>query len=494
MGTDHNDTILLFTFLFLALTVWGTSLFESLQLPVLHFTVVMVAFGVACGGLVRLFYPDEDFTNETFNDGVFFRAILPPIIFAAGYSLDARTFFSNWWQITLLGFGCTVITWLSLAFFGLALQKWGWARADLTSTEFLILGAVLSSTDTIAVVSLLQPEAAPTLYCILAGEGVSNDGVSVVLFRTVTNTATDDTDGTLDVGALVAEFCKIFSLSVILGVAAGMAASLTAKYTRKTAFEVEVTILVLWGLVAYFLAEAQETSGIISLFVCGIVMGRYATQSLSKEAQTVSLHALNSVSYGLQALIYTSIGFFSWMYLGDDFIFTGIDGVREDVLLGVGLLGALVVLRGVVVFSFMSLANYTANPDQKLSYREMGVIWFGGIIRGVLAFALSVSMSEEYAPQRDGLVTTTYVIVIITIVVGGIFAKPVFRVFNVPLTVEQARARSDAQPEKALVLDGPPSPADSATTKCSCCVKLGSALVAAFVAIERKFMQPVFGK
>ncbi|KAJ9473165.1 hypothetical protein DIPPA_23807 [Diplonema papillatum] len=85
MGTDHNDTILLFTF-FLALTVWGTSLFESLQLPVLHFTVIMVAFGVACGGLVRLFYPDEDFTNETFNDGVFFRAILPPIIFAAGYS------------------------------------------------------------------------------------------------------------------------------------------------------------------------------------------------------------------------------------------------------------------------------------------------------------------------------------------------------------------------------------------------------------------------
>lgn len=51
------------------------------------------------------------------------------------------------------------------------------------------------------------------------------------------------------------------------------------------------------------------------------------------------------------------------------------------------------------------------------------MIWFAGIIRGAIAFALSLTIKSSIAPHRNILISTTLVVVIITtIVLGGLMA------------------------------------------------------------------------
>ena len=51
------------------------------------------------------------------------------------------------------------------------------------------------------------------------------------------------------------------------------------------------------------------------------------------------------------------------------------------------------------------------------------LIWFAGIIRGAIAFALSLTIKSSISPHKNILISTTLVVVIITtIVLGGLMS------------------------------------------------------------------------
>ena len=49
----------------------------------------------------------------------------------------------------------------------------------------------------------------------------------------------------------------------------------------------------------------------------------------------------------------------------------------------------------------------------------MILIWFSGIIRGAIAFALSLAVDSKLAPNRSLIVSSTLVVVLVTTVVFG---------------------------------------------------------------------------
>lgn len=55
------------------------------------------------------------------------------------------------------------------------------------------------------------------------------------------------------------------------------------------------------------------------------------------------------------------------------------------------------------------------------------LIWFSGLIRGAIAFALSLEISQEIAPHRDSMISAVLMMVLMTtVVLGGLmsaFAK-----------------------------------------------------------------------
>jgi NhaP-type Na+/H+ or K+/H+ antiporter len=55
----------------------------------------------------------------------------------------------------------------------------------LTISEVLLVSSVLCATDTVAAMSLIKPEKYPVLNAVLFGEGIINDAVAIILFRSV---------------------------------------------------------------------------------------------------------------------------------------------------------------------------------------------------------------------------------------------------------------------------------------------------------------------
>jgi hypothetical protein len=53
----------------------------------------------------------------------------------------------------------------------------------------------------------------------------------------------------------------------------------------------------------------------------------------------------------------------------------------------------------------------------------MVIIWFSGLIRGAIAFALSLKIGKDIAPHKDALISITLIIVLMTtIIMGGLMA------------------------------------------------------------------------
>lgn len=88
----------------------------------------------------------------------------------------------------MFGFGGTMISMLIFSTTILLFNNMFYSDDDerkLLVTECLLLASVLCATDTVAALAIVKEKDYPTLNSILFGEGVVNDGVSILLFKAV---------------------------------------------------------------------------------------------------------------------------------------------------------------------------------------------------------------------------------------------------------------------------------------------------------------------
>ena len=130
-------------------------------------------------------------TAFAFSPEIFFFLLLPPIMIEAGYTLKRKQFFKNFGTISLYAFAGTFVTCMA---FGMLLYIFAAARVipleGNNPIECLIFGALISATDPVAVLAMLNsPEVKvpPTLYSLIFGESILNDAIAIVLFNTFKN-------------------------------------------------------------------------------------------------------------------------------------------------------------------------------------------------------------------------------------------------------------------------------------------------------------------
>ena len=121
-------------------------------------------------------------SSISFSEKGFFLYILPPIIFCAGYTLHRKNFIRSLATIMGLGILGTV---LAMVFISLLLYYANEQYKWMQPLECLLIAAVLCSTDTVAVLTLISANEYPTLNSVLFGEGVINDAVAILLFRAI---------------------------------------------------------------------------------------------------------------------------------------------------------------------------------------------------------------------------------------------------------------------------------------------------------------------
>lgn len=95
-------------------------------------------------------------SNMRFNNETFFMVLLPFIIFESGFSVHRQSLFRNMGSILAFAIIGTF-----LAAFGIGLFLWGAVKArggsyDFSLLECMIIGAIMSSTDPVATLSIVR--------------------------------------------------------------------------------------------------------------------------------------------------------------------------------------------------------------------------------------------------------------------------------------------------------------------------------------------------
>ena len=98
--------------------------------------------------------------SENMHDVIYF-GLLPPIIFEAGFVMRKRSFFANFGTILLYAVVGTLISILCTGGLTYALSLHGFVTQDFSFSEALLFGALISSTDPVATLSILKSVKAP---------------------------------------------------------------------------------------------------------------------------------------------------------------------------------------------------------------------------------------------------------------------------------------------------------------------------------------------
>ena len=172
----------------LSLCILSSYLIKENKIYFIPESAAAIFVGLIVGFLSRVIYPsEEELKFLTFEPEMFFFLLLPPIIFEAGYGLEEKEFFRNFWTISLFAFPGTVISAFLIGFLVYISSVAGFVDS-FTIMEALLFGSLISAVDPVATLSILgNPEIKcdPLLYNLVFGESVLNDAVAIVLFKTL---------------------------------------------------------------------------------------------------------------------------------------------------------------------------------------------------------------------------------------------------------------------------------------------------------------------
>jgi CPA1 family monovalent cation:H+ antiporter len=340
---------------------------------------------------------------------VLYAVFLPGLIFEAAYNLTVPELRQNLRAIFALAVPGVLLAMAAtagiLVFSTGALSggpRLGWSHA-------LVFSALIAATDPIAVVALFKTLGAPRrLSVLIEGESLVNDGTAAVLYAIVLGAVTGDAHATVASAAI--DFVTVVGGGALVGVALGYFASGLRRTTAEPMIEIALTTLAAYG--SFALAERFHVSGIIATLTAGIVCRAQARPEVCSEAVNMAVHGFwEYAAFALNSLVFLLIGFeVKLSQLGAAW--------RPIVLAFV----AVTLGRAVVVFVVSALLRRT---KERIPFSHGVVLTWGGL-RGALSMVLALAIPESFA-ERELIVTTTFGVVVLSIVLQGLTAGPLLR-------------------------------------------------------------------
>ena len=154
------------------------------------------------------------------------------------------------------------------------------AVASLSASMAFVLGAVLASTDPVAVGALARRISLPArVQALVQAESLFNDATSLVLFQIAVSLATGAAARTAAAAVLLhgaGEFVLLAGGGALAG--AAVAAGAVVLRRRVTDPVLETVAALLTPYVAYLLGEVLHVSGVTAVIVAGLVIGTQARE------------------------------------------------------------------------------------------------------------------------------------------------------------------------------------------------------------------------
>lgn len=365
------------------------------------YTVALVLAGLMLGTAT-------DFEPLHLTKELVYAVFLPGLLFEAAFALEFKKFWANKLAISSLALP-GVIAAIALTTLILVPVANGLHFVEaFTLADGLIFAAVIAATDPIAVVALFKSLGAPKRLAVLVeGESLLNDGTAVVLFTIVLGIATG---GALSLPAAALEFLKVVGMGVVIGGAVGYAVSLVIKEVDDPMIEITLTTIAAYG--SFVAAESLHFSGVIATVVAGMLCGNYAARVGMSPTTRVAVGSFwEYLAFALNSLVFLLIGF----------------EVRVDALVAawkpiVIAYVAVTVGRALVL---ALVGGVLSKTKEKLPWRWTAVLTWGGL-RGSLSMVLVLGLPAAL-PHRDLIITMTFGVVILSILLQGLTMGPLLR-------------------------------------------------------------------
>jgi CPA1 family monovalent cation:H+ antiporter len=314
---------------------------------------------------------------------------LPALIFEAAWHLDFQLVRRNWKAIVLLAVPGVLLTAGIIAVCAHYAGPFTWAAA-------LLLGAILSATDPVAVIAVFRRLPVPrTLANIVESESLLNDAIAVVIYRAILAALV------LSVGASgVWTAASQAIVGVILGIAVGVVLAYVAAFAVHEVvtapFQSAATLIGAYG--GYFLADRFGWSGIFATLTFGVALRELERRRIS----VASAQGVETFWDGAATMANIVLFFL---------IGAALDLRLLHSLPAAGVaLAAVFIARSVLAYGLLRLAHDLLRPFW------MTVVGMAGI-RGALSLALALA-TPAAVPQRGVIIDATFAVVVVTILIG----------------------------------------------------------------------------
>lgn len=396
-------------------------------------------------GLVLSFFPL--IPHVSINPTFVFLVVLPPLLFAGTLNTAWREFRFNLVTVATLGLGLVGFTVLGVSLIAhLFMPEFDWRIGAL-------LGAVVSTTDAIAVAAIASKVGLPAeVLEIIEGESLLNDAAGLLALQFTIALVTDNEIPTLSSG--ISEFLWLMLGGILAGLIIGF---LILRFERfiirhfPRSSEVPLLITIATPYFAYLLGEAMHASGVLATVVCGLYLGRATSETFSIRARLDSGTIWKTIDFVLNGLVFIVVG------LQLPTVLNAMRGPHGELpwahmIAGAALVSVIVIgVRMVFIFPGARLAWFlrTRLLDHhivKPARSELLVMGWSGM-RGVLTLAAALSLPEYIAngdpfPQRGRIIFYAFAVILVTLVGQGLTLPAMIRKLGVvesPESLDQER-------------------------------------------------------
>jgi monovalent cation/hydrogen antiporter len=347
--------------------------------------------------------------------------VLPPLLFAAGEELPWRDLRAVWRPVTVLAVGLVLVSAAVVGFVAVALTP-------LPLGVAFVLGAVLASTDPVAVTALgRRLSLPPRIHALVQAESLFNDATSLLLFRVAVGVVV--AGGAATWGDTALQFLVLAGGGILVGTAVAAGAFLIRRRTEDPVLETVVSLVTPYaGFVA---AEAVHASGVTAVVVASVLLGTQANRVTNARLR-LQLGAVNqTVVFLLESVVFGLIGL-QLPNLIDKLTGTDIQWPLQALAIFVTLL----VVRLLWVFPLSAIGQRRGGVRWPSWQVPAVVSWAGA--RGVVPLAAALSIPHGLE-QRDLVLLLSIAVIVITLVVQGLTLAPLVRLAGIALTPEEFR-------------------------------------------------------
>jgi len=403
----------------------------SLLLPVaerfsIPYAVLLALVGIAIGGVANFPYPYTpvgaigDVVSWLHNFGLSAESLLyvflPALLFEAALNVDVRQLSDEVAPVLLLAvIGVIVCTFVV----GLAL----WPISPVGVLACVVLGAIIATTDPVAVVAIFRDIGAPRrLSTLVQGESLFNDAAAIAIYSLTVSMLAGDRPATPLAGLI--SFLRDFGGGLVTGYVAGWVITLIIPILRATRLA-EATLTIGFAYVIYFVCDHYlDVSGVVAVAAAALAVSAGGRRRLSPSNWESLVVTWEQLAFWASSLIFLFAAMQTPRLLANA---SWSDFALLCVLVVAALLARALTLYGLIpMLSFAGIAR----PIDK--NHKLVMLWGG--MRGAVSLALALAATENDAlppeiRQFVGILATGFVL--FTLLVTAPTMRPLMRLLKI---------------------------------------------------------------